>query len=32
MMLIAPSEPVPDEVVAALRRSPGIISVHALRG
>jgi D-3-phosphoglycerate dehydrogenase / 2-oxoglutarate reductase len=32
MMLIAPTAPVPDEVVELLRSSPGIISVHVLRG
>lgn len=32
MMLIAPSAPVPAEVIAALRDAPGIISVHELRG
>jgi D-3-phosphoglycerate dehydrogenase len=31
MMLIAPTAPVLDPVVAALRALPGIISVHALR-
>jgi D-3-phosphoglycerate dehydrogenase len=31
MMLIAPTAPVPDDVVAALRAAPGIISVHTLR-
>jgi D-3-phosphoglycerate dehydrogenase len=32
MMLIAPSAPVPAEVIDALRAAPGIISVHELRG
>jgi D-3-phosphoglycerate dehydrogenase len=32
LMLIAPSSPVPDDVVDALRRAPGITSVHVLRG
>jgi D-3-phosphoglycerate dehydrogenase len=32
MMLIAPSGPVPAEVIDALRAAPGIISVHELRG
>ena len=32
MMLIAPTAPVPDPVVAALRNAPGITSVHVLRG
>jgi D-3-phosphoglycerate dehydrogenase len=31
MMLIAPTAPVHDDVVASLRAAPGIISVHALR-
>ncbi|MGA0877783.1 MAG: phosphoglycerate dehydrogenase [Ilumatobacteraceae bacterium] len=30
LMVIAPSGPVPEEVLADLRSSPGIISVHAL--
>ena len=32
MMIIAPSEPVPAEMVAALRSSAGITSVHPLEG
>ena len=32
MMLIAPTAPVPEPVVTALRSAPGIISVHVLRG
>ncbi len=32
MMVIAPTGPIPDELVAALRRAQGIISVHALHG
>jgi D-3-phosphoglycerate dehydrogenase len=32
MMLIAPTAPVPEPVIAALRNAPGIISVHVLRG
>jgi len=32
MMLIAPTATVPESVVAELRASPGIISVHVLRG
>ena len=32
VMLIAPTAPVPDEVVAALRAAPGIISVDSLVG
>jgi D-3-phosphoglycerate dehydrogenase / 2-oxoglutarate reductase len=32
MMLIAPTAPVPQPVIAELRASPGIISVHVLRG
>jgi hypothetical protein len=31
-MLIAPTAEVPDDVVAALRAAPGIISVDVLRG
>jgi D-3-phosphoglycerate dehydrogenase len=32
VMLIAPTAPVPDDVVAALRSAPGIISVNSLVG
>jgi len=30
IMVIAPSGPVPAEVVERLRQAPGIVSVHAL--
>lgn len=32
LMLIAPTSPVPDTVLTALRSAPGIVSVSALRG
>ncbi|MSX79218.1 MAG: ACT domain-containing protein, partial [Actinobacteria bacterium] len=32
LMLIAPTSPVPDSVLTALRSAPGIVSVSALRG
>ena len=32
LMLIAPTSPIPAEVLEALRAAPGITSVHALRG
>ncbi len=32
LMLIAPTSPIPGEVLDALRSAPGITSVHALRG
>jgi hypothetical protein len=31
-MLIAPTSPIPDDVLAALRTAAGVTSVHALRG
>jgi D-3-phosphoglycerate dehydrogenase len=32
LMVLATTEPVPDEAVAQMRATPGIVEVHVLRG